>query len=50
MADTLLELFKFQPSNKFNTHSKTQKEVHYNDYITPILLKIGWHAAATIKL
>ena len=48
IADTLLELFKFQPSN--NTHPKTQKEVHYNDYITPIILKIAWHAAATIKL
>ena len=36
MADTLLE-----PSN--NTHPEIRKEMHYNDYITPILLKIGWH-------
>ena len=36
MVDTL-----FEPSD--NMHPKTRKEVHYNDYITPILLKIGWH-------
>ena len=33
IAATILEPFN-------NTHPKTQKEVHY---ITPILLKIGWH-------
>ena len=36
------------PSN--NTHPKTRKEVHYNDYVIPILLKIRWHMQNLILL